>query len=37
MPWLVATHETAREVVRGYWQIYRGEELVGYVVVLSNE
>jgi hypothetical protein len=37
MPWLLSPHETARCVVRGQWRIYRGQELVGYLVVLSNE
>jgi hypothetical protein len=35
--WLVSTHETARRVVHGQWKIYRGQKLVGYLVVLSNE
>lgn len=37
MPWLVSAHETARRVVHGQGKIYRGQELVGYIVVLSNE
>jgi len=37
MPWLLSSHETARRVVHGQWRIYRGHELVGYIVVLSNE
>ena len=37
MPWLLGTHETARYVVHGDIRIYRGQELVGYIVVLSNE
>ena len=37
MPWLLSTHETARRVVHGQWKIYRGHELVGYLVILSNE
>lgn len=37
LPWLLATHETTREIVRGQYQIYHGQELVGYLVVISNE
>jgi hypothetical protein len=37
MPWLLGTHETARDVIHGQLRIYRGQELVGYIVVLSNE
>jgi len=37
MPWLLSAHETARRVVHGQWKIYRGHELVGYLVILSNE
>ena len=37
MPWLLSAHETARRVVQGQWKIYRGQELVGYLVILSNE
>jgi hypothetical protein len=37
MPWLLSSHETARPVVHGQWKIYRGHELVGYLVILSNE
>ena len=37
MPWLLSKHETARQVVRGQYKIYRDGELVGYLVVLSNE
>jgi hypothetical protein len=37
MAWLLSAHETARCVVRGRWTIYSGQELVGYLVVLSNE
>jgi len=37
MPWLLSSHETARRVVHGQWKIYRGHELVGYLVILSNE
>jgi hypothetical protein len=37
MPWLLSSQETARRVVHGQWRIYRGHELVGYIVVLSNE
>ena len=35
--WLLAAHETAREIADGQRKIYRGQELVGYLVVLSNE
>jgi hypothetical protein len=35
--WLLAAHETAREFVDGQRKIYRDEELVGYLVVLSND
>jgi hypothetical protein len=37
MPWVLSAHETAKRVVHGQWKIYRGRELVGYLVVLSNE
>jgi hypothetical protein len=37
IPWLLSTHETARRVVHGQGKIYRGQKLVGYIVVLSNE
>ena len=37
IPWLLSTHETARRIVHGHWEIYRGQELVGYIVVLSTE
>jgi hypothetical protein len=37
MPWLLATHETTMEVEQGQYRIYCGDELVGYIVVLSNE
>ena len=37
MPWVLSAHETARRVVHGQWKIYRGHELVGYLVILSNE
>jgi hypothetical protein len=37
MPWVLSKHETARRVVHGQWKIYRGHELVGYLVILSNE
>lgn len=37
LPWLLATDETAMEIVHGQYKIYCGEELVGYIVVLSNE
>ena len=37
MPWLLAAHETAREGAGGQRRIYRGKELVGYIVVLSSE
>lgn len=37
MPWLLSPHETATRVVHGQWRIYRGQELVGYLVILSNE
>ena len=37
MPWLLGTHETARDVGHGERRIYRDEELVGYIVVVSNE
>lgn len=36
MPWLLAKHETAR-YVDGQRKIYRGQEVVGYLVVLSND
>ena len=37
MPWLLSAHETARRVVHGPWKIYQGQEVVGYLVVVSNE
>jgi hypothetical protein len=37
MPWLLSTHETARYIVHGRWKIFCGQELVGYLVVLSND
>ena len=34
---LLEEHETAGELVDGHQKIFRGEEVVGYLVVLSTE
>jgi hypothetical protein len=34
---LLNTDETVRVTEDGYAKVFRGEELVGYIVVLSNE